>query len=232
MTGLWILLTAAGALALLALLMGLARKLLSRDRLLAGAAITNLRDRTTVDARTGAMRSVQTADLLLSERSLSELWSPMYLERLACTYWRFLTRVTLGLVRVRYTEGERFVVLLCRPLTLLAFSAPEYELEADHGVVRWRIERGLLVARAGRESKGHLLIDVRRLRAEGDSDSAGACLHIEVEVANFHPAIASGISLRLYNATQSRIHVIVTHGFLRSLTRLDLAESRVGRFSP
>jgi hypothetical protein len=26
--------------------------------------------------------------------------------------------------------------------------------------------------------------------------------------------------------------VIITHGFLRSLARLDLAESRVGRFDP
>ncbi len=129
----------------------------------ANAAITNLCDHTTVDADTGAMRSVQTADLRLSERALGELWSAENLERLARTYWRFLTRVTLGLVRVRYTERERFVVLLFRPLTLLAFRAPEYELQADHGVVRWRIERGLLVARAGRESKGHLQIDVRRI---------------------------------------------------------------------
>ncbi len=226
--GLWILLAVAGALALLALLTGLARTLLSRDRRLADTAITNLHDLSTVDERTGAMRSVQTADLQLSERALGELWSPAHLERLARTYWRFLTRVTLGLVRVRYTEGERFVVLLFRPLTLLAFRAPEYELERDHGVVRWRLERGLLVARAGRERKGHLQIDVRRLHGEG---SAGARLHIEVEVANFHPAIASGISRRLYNATQSRIHVIVTHGFLRSLARLDLAESRVGRLA-
>jgi hypothetical protein len=188
----------------------------------ARAAITNLCDHTTVDAETGAMRSVQAADLTLSERALGELWSAENLERLARTYWRFLTRVTLGLVRVRYTERERFVVLLFRPLTLLAFRAPEYELGADHAVVRWRIERGLLVARAGRESKGHLQIDVRRI--------AGG-LHIEVEVANFHPAIASGISLRLYNATQSRIHVIITHGFLRSLARLDLAKSRVGRLA-
>jgi hypothetical protein len=253
MTGLWILLAAVGALALLALLMGLARTLLSRDRLLADAAITNLRDRTTVDARSGAMRSVQTADLLLGEGALSELWSPMHLERLARTYWRFLTRVTLGLVRVRYTEGERFVVLLFWPLTLLAFSAPEYELQADHGVVRWRIERGLLVAHAGRASKGHLQIDVRRLHAEdadaetsegahphaqstGAGDPRGARLHIEVEVANVHPSIASGFGLRLYNATQSRIHVIVTHGFLRSLARLDLADQtesgqRVGRLA-
>jgi hypothetical protein len=195
----------------------------------ANAAITNLCDHTTVDADTGAMRSVQAADLRLSERALGELWSAENLERLARTYWRFLTRVTLGLVRVRYTERERFVVLLFRPLVLLAFSAPEYELQADHGVVRWRIERGLLVARTGRESKGHLQIDVRRLPGGGARDDAtGALLHIEVEVANFHPAIASGISLRLYNTTQSRIHVIVTHGFLRSLARLDLAESRVG----
>jgi hypothetical protein len=194
----------------------------------ADARIVNLRDLTTVDEHTGAMRSVQAADVLLSERALSELWSPENLERLARTYWRFLTRVTLGLVRVHYTERERLVVLLFRPLTLLAFSAPEYELERDHGVVRWRLLRGLLVARAGRESKGHLQIDVRRLRREG---SEGPRLHIEVEVANFYPAIASGLSLRLYNATQSRIHVIVTHGFLRSLARLNLAESRVGHLA-
>ncbi len=205
----------------------------------AKAAITNLCDHTTVDADTGAMRSVQAADLTLSERALGELWSAENLERLARTYWRFLTRVTLGLVRVRYTERERFVVLLIRPFTLLAFRAPEYELQADHGVVRWRIERGLLVARAGRESRGHLQIDVRRIAdgspggaGEGSSEDATAAhLHIEVEVANFHPAIASGISLRLYNATQSRIHVFVTHGFLRSLARLDLAKSRVGRLT-
>jgi hypothetical protein len=214
----------------------------------ANAAITNLCDHTTVDAATGAMRSVQAADLALSERALGELWSAENLERLARTYWRFLTRVTLGLVRVRYTERERFVVLLFRPLTLLAFRAPEYELQADRGVVRWRIERGLLVARAGRESKGHLQIDVRRIAGDdspggsgvgsgegagedSSTDATAAHLHIEVEVANFHPAIASGLSLRLYNATQSRIHVFVTHGFLRSLARLDLAKSRVGRLA-
>ncbi len=135
----------------------------------AKAAITNLCDHTTVDPETGAMRSVQAADLTVGESALAELWSAENLERLARTYWRFLTRVTLGLVQVRYTERERFVVLLFRPLTLLSFRAPEYELEADHGVVRWRIERGLLVARAGRESKGHLQIDVRRIAGEGSA---------------------------------------------------------------
>jgi hypothetical protein len=192
------------------------------------ASITNLRDTTSVDGETGAVCSIQTADLLLSEERLNEIWSPVYLERLARTYWRFLTRVTLGLVRVRYTERERFVVLLFRPLKLLTFKAPEYLLEPDHGMVRWRIERGLLVARAGRGGDGHLQIDVRRLPGPA---LARARLHVEVEVANFYPAISLGISRWLYNVTQSRIHVLVTHGFLRSLARLDLAPSRTERFA-
>jgi hypothetical protein len=196
------------------------------------ATISNLQDRTTEDARTGAMRSVQAADLSLPEAALRELWSPMYLERLARTYWRFLTHVTLGLIRVRYSQTERSVVLLGLRLRLLTFAAPEYELEPDHGIVRWRIARGLLVARHGHGGAGHLQIDVRRIAEE---DEGYARLHVEVEVANFHPAIASGFGRRIYNATQARIHVLVTHGFLRSLARLDLADrgdpgQRVGRF--
>ena len=192
------------------------------------ATISNLDDRTTEDPSTGAMRSVQAADLSLPESALRELWSPMHLERLARTYWRFLTRVTLGLVRVRYSETERSVVLVGRPLRLLTFAAPEYEIEAGGGIVRWRIVGGLLAARKGRGGAGHLQIDVRRL---SDERPGRARLHIEVEVANFHPAIASGFGRRVYNATQARIHVLVTHGFLRSLARLDLQESRVGRLA-
>jgi hypothetical protein len=54
---------------------------------------------------------------------------------------------------------------------------------------------------------------------------------VEVEVASFYPSIAYGISRWVYANTQSRVHVVVTHGFLRSLARLDLAESRVGRYA-
>ena len=53
---------------------------------------------------------------------------------------------------------------------------------------------------------------------------------VEVAVANFYPAIASRLSRFVYTNTQSRIHVIVTHGFLRSLARLDFEPSLVGRF--
>jgi hypothetical protein len=222
------------------------------------ATIANLEDDTSEDRATGAVRSVQGADLFLEAEALRQIWAPVYLERLARTYWRFLSRVTLGLVRVRYTEGERSIVLIGRPLKLLTFHAPEYEISASRGLVRWRIARGLLVSRLGRDGGGYLQIEVCREPVDGEAasfeapvedrmpvgdgtpveDSAHAeeprtraRLHVEVEVANFYPSIASGISRRIYGATQSRIHVIITNRFLRSLARLDLAESRVGRFS-
>ena len=181
-----------------------------------------------MDRETGAVRSTQRADLSLSPQELNAIWSPMHLERLARTYWRFLSRVTLGLIKVRYRADGRAIVLLFSPLRLLSFKAPEYEMNAERGLVRWRIERGLLVARRGRDGGGYLQIEIRRGPTVASDKGT---LHVEVEVANFYPSIASGISLWLYNVTQSRIHVIVTSAFLRSLARLDLAESRVGRFA-
>jgi hypothetical protein len=226
MTGAWI---AVGVM----VAVSLARSLLGGRRAAAArterAVIVDLEDSTSVDESTGAVRSVQKADLMIAELALREIWTPAHLERLARTYWRFLTRVTLGLIRVHYTEGERSVVLVAPPLKLLTFQAPEYEMDATRGLVRWRIARGLLVSRRGRNGRGYLQIEVRR-RPGDDPDHAR--LHVEVEVANFYPSIASRLSRRLYNATQSRIHVIVTYGFLRSLARLDLEESRVGRFAP
>ena len=191
------------------------------------ADIRNLSDHTTIDDN-GAVRSVQGADLVVPDARAEALWSPHQLENLARTYWRFLTRVTLGLIRVKYTEGERFVCLLFRPFVLLSFQAPEYEMDAGRGVVRWRIEKGVLVSRRGRGGNGFLEIDVRRCPA----DQPGRVrLHVEVEVANFYPVIASRLGRWIYANTQSRVHVLVTHGFLRSLAKLNLAESRVGRLA-
>jgi hypothetical protein len=228
MTVIWIALIAAVVVLVAVLLLGLARTLLSRDRHVDETVIANLRDTTSLDADTGAVRSMQAADLYLAQAALVEIWSPVHLERLARTYWRFLTRVTLGLIRVHDSEHERSVVLLFPVLRLLTFHAPEFEMDEHRGVVRWRIARGLLVARRGHDGDGYLQIDVRRCEHD---DPARARLHVEVEVANFYPAIAAGIGRWFYNETQSRIHVIVTHGFLRSLARLDLAPSAVGRFT-
>jgi hypothetical protein len=183
--------------------------------------------KSTVIARDGTVRSVQSAELIMAEEDWRRMWNPTQLENLARTYWRFLSRVTLGLIRVVYGENERSVVLLGRPLTLLRFEAPEYVLEPDHGNVRWRIRDGLLVARAGRGC-GFLSIDVGHV---GTCADGRVKLRIEVEVANFYPAIAVGFSTPVYEATQSAIHVLVTHAFLRSLGRLKLAKSKVGRFA-
>lgn len=174
----------------------------------------------------GAVRSVQCAEITIGAEDLERLWNPTNLERLGRTYWRFLSRVTLGLIRVVYGENERSVVLLARPLTLLRFDAPEYVMEGDHGSIRWRIRDGLLVARAGRGC-GYLALDVRRQPPGPDGKSK---VRIEVEVANFYPAIAAEYGIPVYKATQSTIHVLVTHAFLRSLAKLDLAMSKVGRF--
>ncbi len=217
---------AALALAALALLVRTVRGL-GRSPAVADVDICDPQDSTTTDA-TGAVRSVQAADLELPEDAVAAIWTPAHLERLARTYWRFLSRATLGLIRVIYTDDERYIVLLHPRLRLLTFASPEYEMDDRRGVVRWRIARGLLVARRGRGGDGYLQIDVQR-KSIGDGR---ACLHVEVEVANFYPAIAAGFGRWVYQQTQSRIHVLVTHAFLRSLARLDLEESRVGRYSP
>jgi hypothetical protein len=183
--------------------------------------------RSTVVARDGAVRSVQLAQLTLAEEDWRRMWNATHLEQLARTYWRFLSRVTLGMIRVVYGENERSVVLFARPLTLLRFDAPDYVLKPDQGSVRWRIRDGLLVARAGR-GRGFLALVVTLLEHGGDGRVK---LLIEVEVANFYPAIAAGFSVPVYEVTQSAIHVLVTHAFLRSLARLDLAKSKVGRFA-
>ncbi len=179
----------------------------------------------TIDAD-GAARSVQAAELTIPADSLLELWSPESLERLARTYWRFLERSSLGLIRVRYSERDRAVVLLCRPFVLIRFDPPEYELAAERGVVRWQIRNGALVSHRQHRG-GYLQIDVRRLP---DAPAGYESIHVEVAVLSFYPAIANALSNRLYAATQSTVHVLVTHGFLRSLARLELSESRTGRF--
>lgn len=213
---------AAALLAIVVALFANARRLLNTRGAVALTTIRSPEEHTTTDAD-GAVRSVQSADVDLPDAQLDAIWTPMHLERLARTYWRFLTRITLGVIRVHYRDDGRDICLFGLPLlSLLTFQAPEYEMDDVRGVVRWRIERGLLVSRRGRGGKGYLEIDARR---------GPGRLHVAVTVAAFYPAIASRFGRWIYENTQSRIHVIVTHAFLRSLARLDLAESRVGRLA-
>jgi hypothetical protein len=186
----------------------------------------------------GPVTTRQSADVTVPRSELDPLWTPEHLEMLARTYWRFLTRVSLGLLRVVYTPTSRAVVFLGRPLTLLRFYAPEYDTAADCGIVTWRIDRGLLVAPPGR-GKGWLRITVRRppesLLPDDPTTTADDFTTIRVtsEVASFYPMLAGWgwfwkIGRHIYRATQLRIHVIVTNAFLRSLARLDLEPSVIG----
>jgi hypothetical protein len=185
-------------------------------------------------SETGALASVQEADVTMPAELVAELWKAEYLERLARAYWAWLTRVTLGLIRVVYARDSRQIVLLSRRLPMLTFHAPEYETEPDRGRVTWPIERGLLVAREGRDKSGFLRITVART----DPTPAGQSetLRVTLEVRNFYPWLrGSGRFARfgawLYGQTQLRIHVLVCNAFLRSLARLELPPSRVGALS-
>jgi hypothetical protein len=169
--------------------------------------------------------SRQVAEVTLPRAELERLWAPENLERLARTYWSFLSSFSLGLIRVLYGEDSRDVVFVRRPFVLLRFHKPEYDFKPEGGTVTWPIDRGILVARRGR-GRGFLRLTVEREPAA--EDSAEVTLLISSEVVNFYPTIATRLSRWIYEQTQLRIHVIVTHAFLRSLANLELEESRVG----
>lgn len=188
--------------------------------------VESLTDETLIDDH-GAVRSVQSGDVWLPTELLGQVWTPEYLERLARTYWFQLGRMSFRTLRVMYTPNGRAMALFGL-IPLITFHQPDYELGDRRASVRWRIKHGLLVSHRGAGSGGYLEIVVER-RA---SDRPGLDhLHVQLTVANFYPAIADRFSRRLYAATQSRIHIFATHSFLRSLSRGQLAPSKVGRFA-
>jgi hypothetical protein len=177
----------------------------------------------------GPTGSVQEADATLPADLLEQLWRPAYLERLAAAYWRYLRRISLGMLRVIYEPHARSVVLLHRRAVLLRFRGPRYDVGPGFGQVTWPIERGLLVAAPGR---GFLRIAVRRLESSPGDRPASERVRIRAEVQNFYPLLRgrgrfARLGARLYATTQLRVHTLVTNGFLRSLARLDLPPSTV-----
>jgi hypothetical protein len=182
----------------------------------------------------GSVASTQLAEVTLPRWELDRIWSAENLERLARTYWAFLTRFFLGLLRVTYGPASREVVLFARPFVLLRFGEPEYEVEADRGTVTWPIESGLLVAPAGR-SRGYLRLSVSRPAEDDGTGEVTAT--VSSEVVSFYPLLAgwgwfSRIGRFIYEQTQLRLHVLVTHAFLRSLANLELEPSVVGALRP
>lgn len=195
-----------------------------------GITIGRLVDHTGLDAETGAVYSIQTASITTPTDRLEGMWSTHHLERLARSYWLYMERFSLGLVRVHYDDRGRYVCFLTRRIPLLGFSEPEYEFSETHGVVRWPIDRGLLISRRGR-GRGYLEIEVHRRDGVGTEEQELSSAYVELEVAGFYPTLDSGLAYRVYKHTQSRYHVLLAYGFIRSLARADLPSSKTGRFA-
>jgi len=179
----------------------------------------------------GSVTTRQEAEVTIPRETLDRLWTAENLENLARTYWAFLTRVSLGMLKIRYGADSRDVVF-AGFLVLLRFHKPDYETSASRGCVTWRINKGLLVAPGGR-GKGHLRICVQRPEELNGADEVTVC--VSSEVGGFLPTLSfpglrklSEAGRWFYNQTQLRAHVIVTHAFLKSLGNLELERSEVG----
>ena len=98
-----------------------------------------------------------------AREALDEIW-----RRATSSAWRAPTGASSpaarsGSIRVKYTERERYVCLLFRPFVLLALpGARVRDGRRRAAIVRWRIERGVLVSRDGRGGNGYLEIDIQR----------------------------------------------------------------------
>lgn len=173
----------------------------------------------------GAVGSVQEAEITVERSFLERIWTADNLELLARGYWAFLRRMSLGIIRVQYAAASRTVAAFGK-IPLLRFGAPRYETEEGRGQVTWPIDRGLLVAREGR-GKGALRVSVERCDRDGaDAGPDRVRLIAKVEVENFYPGLRgrgrfARIGAWFYAQTQLRIHVIVCNAYLRSLPRLD-----------
>jgi hypothetical protein len=182
--------------------------------------------------RSGAVGSVQEAEIVVDREFLEGVWNPDSLELMARGYWSFLRRMSLGIIRMIYAHDSRTVTAFGK-LPLLRFGAPRYETGDGFGQVTWPIDRGLLVAGEGR-GKGHLRVSVKRCDRDGVDDEVDASsdevrIIAKVEVQNFYPGIRGrGRFARLgaffYAQTQLRIHVIVCNAYLLSLPTMDFPE--------
>ena len=125
------------------------RRLLERHRR-ARARVTIIHEPQSHGAEEGgATGSRQVAEVTLPREELEKLWSPEHLESLARTYWSFLSRFSLGLIRVLYSEDSREVVFLRAALRPAAL--PQARVRGQprrrHGHVADRPRR------AGREAR-------------------------------------------------------------------------------
>ena len=180
----------------------------------------------------GAVGSVQEAEIVVDRAFLERIWNTDSLELLARGYWAFLRRMSLGIIRVRYTRDSRTVAAFGL-VPLLRFGTPRYDTAEGEGRVTWPIDRGVLVAREGR-GQGDLRVLVKRCDRDGvddevDADEDKVRMIARVEVNNFYPGLRgrgrfAQFGAWFYAQTQLRIHVIVCNAYLLSLPKLDFPD--------
>ena len=140
----------------------------------------------------------------MPEEALDEIWTPDA-PRAPRAHVLALPDAAHARARSASTtpSDERYVVLLTRPFVLLTFQAPEYEMDdRPRRSCAGASSSGVLVAPAGRGGDGYLEIDVQRRAVR--RRRARRSLHVEVEVANFYPAIASRARAAGSTRTRSR----------------------------
>ncbi len=184
-----------------------------------GANVRLLPDRVEPTVGTGGVESVQEADVVIGSAPALDR---ELVARAGESYWRFLTRWSLGLFRVSEARQGPSVGLVARPLSLLRFGSPSVQASARSGSVTWPIRDGLLVSPAGRD-RGRLRLSMERGADPPDPDVER--LRVRMEVHGYHPLFLArgplvGVRAWVYRHTQHRIHRLVTRGFLRSLARL------------
>ena len=73
--------------------------------------------------RSGAVGSVQEAEILVDRDFLERIWNADSLELLARGYWAFLRRMSLGIIRMHYAHDSRTVTAFSL-MPLLRFGTP------------------------------------------------------------------------------------------------------------
>ena len=194
---------------------------------IADAVIRDPEEHTVMD-EDGAVRSIQAADVTLPERGARPLWNADA-PRAPRAHLLEVPLARHPRAHPRHLHATRSARSCCSRGRSCCCASTRRSTSStrDRGVVRWRIRDGLLVAKRGREATA----TSRSTSGAARRPPGRARVHVEVEIASFYPAIATWIARWFYPQTQSRIHVLVTHGFLRSLARLELEESAVGRFA-
>jgi hypothetical protein len=171
-------------------------------------------------AARGPVASVHEAELTVATEGSEHLVEAGFMREIADAYWRFLSRISLGILRKHSEPDHVSLVVLSPRAPLLRFRAPRYEVDAGSGEVEWGIDRGLLVASRGR-GHGSLRIRIEQL-AESERDPGEVHLLMRMEVLGYYPRSRgrgwfAPAGAWIYGHTQAQIHRIVLRGFMRSL---------------